>query len=812
MRNLFLITALFAVTSTAGAATYTVTNTSASGPGSFTQALADANASGTASTIAFNVAGGGAHTVPGGGAATVPLTIDGTTQPGYAGTPLITMTASLTFNEPNSILRGIRFAGISSLGVVQFVTADGSIIEDNAGENLGVWIRFEGTSQSRIENNRCRNCTSLARLDANSDDNTLLSNESTEYGGIADIAFLIEGDRNTLRDNLAYGYSNQGTFVGIIITGNNNVIDRNTIRRNSLGLGLGGSGNTATGNIIEGLGETGVSISGSNTVFGGSSAAARNYVTGNTHFLSSAGVVVSGSASGVQILGNWIGVNASGAVAPNTAGILVRAGSGQGLEIRNNVISGNGFVPRPDDDEGSGIHLMRSAVVQGNRIGVLANGTTPAGNANMGILVTGSGGGLIGGTGPGDANIIAHNHAGIVSTATGSVALTISRNSIHSNTGPGLTISSAQGQRYPTLTSATNAAGTTVLNGTVSGPANSTLTIELFDNTACDSSGRGEGRSHTTTFNTTTNASGTSSFSVSVSGFSGGDVITATSTDSSGNTSEFSNCVVVASTPAPAIASVLPAEGPVEGGTNVAIRGTNFVSGATVTFGGVSATSVQFVSSELLNVVTPPNAAGAVDVVVRNPDTQSATSRDAFTYTACAKPQIATENVDVMRGSRATLRATATGDRPLSFQWYVESNGAWSRIDGATSSELEITPMDSALYQVRATNACGTDAATIRVTVCGAAIATAETMLLQAGEAAVLTVIADAPAIIAVQWYEATADGLTIIEGANRASFTTAPLHRTTTFVALVTTACGVVESNPVVVAVGSGKRRAVRH
>ncbi|MBN1421191.1 MAG: IPT/TIG domain-containing protein, partial [Planctomycetes bacterium] len=48
---------------------------------------------------------------------------------------------------------------------------------------------------------------------------------------------------------------------------------------------------------------------------------------------------------------------------------------------------------------------------------------------------------------------------------------------------------------------------------------------------------------------------------------------------------------------APTIASVTPSQGPTAGGTSVTIGGTNFRTGATVTFGGTPATSVVVVSS-----------------------------------------------------------------------------------------------------------------------------------------------------------------------------------------------------------------------
>src|SRR5512135_798334 len=87
-----LILALALTAPAAYANTYTVTNTNDSGAGSLRQAILDANANAGADTITFNIPGSGPFLI-------LPLsllppltgdtTLDGTTQPGYAGTPLI---------------------------------------------------------------------------------------------------------------------------------------------------------------------------------------------------------------------------------------------------------------------------------------------------------------------------------------------------------------------------------------------------------------------------------------------------------------------------------------------------------------------------------------------------------------------------------------------------------------------------------------------------------------------------------------------------------------------------------------------------
>src|SRR6185295_7064770 len=70
-----------------------------------------------------------------------------------------------------------------------------------------------------------------------------------------------------------------------------------------------------------------------------------------------------------------------------------------------------------------------------------------------------------------------------------------------------------------------------------------TFTIDFYVNAGCDPSSFGEGTSYIGSANVTTDANGDSSFSVNLSfNPSLGNSITATATDPSGNTSEFSQC------------------------------------------------------------------------------------------------------------------------------------------------------------------------------------------------------------------------------------------------------------------------------
>src|SRR3954469_19667272 len=111
MRNVCTAVVLSLLLATAAsAATYTVTNTNDSGAGSLRQAITDATNAGSGSE-AFIIGSGVQTIIP---ASALPdvganVTIDGTTQPGYAGTPLIELNDSLIV--PPSGLWCVRSSG-----------------------------------------------------------------------------------------------------------------------------------------------------------------------------------------------------------------------------------------------------------------------------------------------------------------------------------------------------------------------------------------------------------------------------------------------------------------------------------------------------------------------------------------------------------------------------------------------------------------------------------------------------------------------------------------------------------------------------
>src|SRR5208282_3950147 len=79
------------------------------------------------------------------------------------------------------------------------------------------------------------------------------------------------------------------------------------------------------------------------------------------------------------------------------------------------------------------------------------------------------------------------------------------------------------------------------------------------------------------------------------------------------------------------VSSVSPNSGSTAGGTAVTITGTNFATGATVTFGGTAATNVVVVSGTQITATTPASSAGAVTVTV-TVNGQSGSLTNGFTY------------------------------------------------------------------------------------------------------------------------------------------------------------------------------------
>lgn len=156
------------------AATFVVTNTESGGPGSLAQAIIDANALPGADEIHFAI-GSGRQTilVPYFEYITDPLTIDGTTQPGYAGEPLIEIRSSaygvysaFRIDAPNCTIRGLWIPHFGHIALFQ-LRGGNTLIEDCIIGNIPASTHTGGIWIDDSPGNVIRRCTVYDGVDAN---------------------------------------------------------------------------------------------------------------------------------------------------------------------------------------------------------------------------------------------------------------------------------------------------------------------------------------------------------------------------------------------------------------------------------------------------------------------------------------------------------------------------------------------------------------------------------------------------------------------------------------------------------------------
>ncbi|HYH08004.1 MAG TPA: carboxypeptidase regulatory-like domain-containing protein [Thermoanaerobaculia bacterium] len=93
---------------------------------------------------------------------------------------------------------------------------------------------------------------------------------------------------------------------------------------------------------------------------------------------------------------------------------------------------------------------------------------------------------------------------------------------------------------------------------------------------------------------------------------------------------EQANVAVTVAPPAVNITTVVPGIASRLGGTPITINGTGFLTGATVTVGGIAATNVVVVNAVQITATTPAHAPGTVAVTVTNLDATTATLAGAL--------------------------------------------------------------------------------------------------------------------------------------------------------------------------------------
>ncbi|MBI3415922.1 MAG: immunoglobulin domain-containing protein, partial [Verrucomicrobia bacterium] len=521
----FLIVVLALSITSASAATFSVINTNDAGRGSLRQAMLDANAQPGADDIRFDLPGTPPFSIaPKSALPTVTdtLTVDATTQNGFAGKPVVELDGHLAgasasgfvLNAPSCVVRGLvinRFAGAGILAA--------------SGSN-SIQGNFIGTD-----------ITGIARL-ANRGDGINLSNSASNVIGGA-----TSGTGNLISGNLGNGVQVSGTnSTGNRILGN--FIGTDVIGTTPLG-------NGSTGQF--GLVGNGVFVNGGQrNQVGGVNPGERNVIGAN----SGDGVKFLGNARSNVVQGNFIGVDVSGTrgVGNTRVGVWIENSAanliGGNVAAARNLISSNGIY-------GVGLYLTGASnnIMQGNFIGTDVTGTNALGNVSHGIYVELANRNTIGGVAASEANTIAFNlQAGVdVLSGTsnrlrgnrifdnGTLGIDLALRGVNPNDVLDADAGANLRQNYPTINSIAMSAGGTLIEGFLASRANTAYDLDFYANDVADSTGYGEGQNYLTSQRVTTGASGIASFSVLVSsGLASNQFITATATDAADNTSEFS--------------------------------------------------------------------------------------------------------------------------------------------------------------------------------------------------------------------------------------------------------------------------------
>ena len=425
--------------------------------------------------------------------------IDGTTQPGYAGQPVIVLDGSEVLPEAGA-LSGAHLYGtnctVRALAFDNFNYSGLQLFAPDAASNFvqGCYIGLKSDGATAAPNNFAGVIFQYGAHNnviggTNASQRNVISG-NTYYGiQINDTnsdGNVIEGNYIGLNAagtaSVTNGYSGIGIWNGPVgtVIGGTNAGARNVISGNSLdGINLSYSnvssvviqgnyiGTDFTGSNAVPNGQAGVDVfSGANGMtIGGTSAVARNIISGNGY----TGVILNGAGTTNNLVqGNYVGTDPSGEHAvPNQIGIGVWGGATANLvgganTGAANVASGNLGDGILVSDPGTS-----NNIVQGNFVGTDPSGKMAVANGDIGIVIqSGADSNLIGGLVPGAGNLISGN------TNYGLVINNGQANMVQGNLiGTDITGTNALGNRFAGAALWGGATGN-LIGGTVAGAGN----------------------------------------------------------------------------------------------------------------------------------------------------------------------------------------------------------------------------------------------------------------------------------------------------------------------------------------------------
>ena len=451
----------------ASAATFQVTTTADNGdnlsptPGSLRKAILDANANPGADDIVFQIQASGVQTIsPPTRLPNIsdPVTIDGYTQNGASKNTLFDGDNAVLMIQIDGTNGGAGFNGIGFQITGGSTTIRGLVI--NRFQAYGIQIGVSSPGNNHIEG--CfigidpTGTMSLPNLNAgiylnNSNDNVIGGTAPEARNVISGVDPNNNGSGIIATGKPISGLTIQGNYIGTNAAGTAALVPgskgnginvdsatkltiggtapgaRNVISGNGAGIQIGGSDQVLIAGNYVGTDTTGTQAIGNrnhgikfdtvtNSVIGGSTAAARNIVSGTQQ---GEGIGLGQGSTGDSIQGNYIGTDVTGNMAlGNQSGIADLLGGnatpannkiGGSAPGEGNVISGNKIL---------GISLSSDSgnhVIQGNFIGTNATGTAsipngdPVTKTGGAIGITSSNNNIIGGAVPGARNVISGN-------------------------------------------------------------------------------------------------------------------------------------------------------------------------------------------------------------------------------------------------------------------------------------------------------------------------------------------------------------------------------------------------------------------
>ena len=543
---------------------YVVTNADPDGPGSFFSCLTEANDFSTPQTITFGISGAtiqptetyilaqsaGADTIDATGKNIV---LDGTNCPDCDGLEIhatgSTVLGLSVVNYPDNDHYGIVVntddvtisncrigtdfsdtPGIGNKNGIR-ISGSGNMVSDSViAGNLWAGLLIQGEATRKSMNNKIQNnyigttSTGLAALP------NIIGVDIRDYSENN----LVGGAMSLSQGNLISGNSNTGLRIaGDYASGamaEDNIVQGNLI-------GLNKNGDTALPNDYSGAL---IYFNTNNNLIGGDTLDVRNIISGNNDD----GVFLS-DATNNFVRGNYIGLNRDGDdVVPNAHnGIYINRGSGNMIggpdPGQGNYIGGNGSAGITFGDNAIG------HTAQGNIIGVLPDGVSPAPNTR-GVLFWNSASNNTVGAITGEPNVIANNSGdGVWIDGTGN---TITGNRIFNSTDRGIRSPYDFDQEITTATA----------NGPlydVSGTSScDSCTVELFrvddiilnvDPDTSTTPPAGEAFEYLGT----TSTDNLGDWDLTGVAVSGGGWVTITITDTNGNTSEFAPNVLLPVSP-----------------------------------------------------------------------------------------------------------------------------------------------------------------------------------------------------------------------------------------------------------------------